>query len=66
MSSQHSASIFQDRTYQAPITNAFDISGAFQGEYLGGPRGPVPSSKTFYLYVTATINSMKISFNDGY
>ena len=25
----------------------------------GGPRGPVPPSKIFYLYVTATINSIK-------
>ena len=26
--------------------------------------GPVPPSKIFYLYVTATIYSMKLSFND--
>ena len=30
------------------------------GVYLGGP---VPPFKFFYLYVTATISSMKISFN---
>ena len=31
---------------------------------LGGLRGPVPPFQFFCLYVTATINSMKISFND--
>ena len=29
MRSQHSASVFKDRTYQVPITIAFDIGGAF-------------------------------------
>ena len=34
------------------------------GVDLGGPREPVPPpSKIFYLHVTSTINSMKISFN---
>ena len=31
---------------------------------FGGAGGPVPPFKIFYLHVTATINSMKISFND--
>ena len=35
------------------------------GADLGGSNGAsVPPSKIFYLYVTATINSMKISLND--
>ena len=34
------------------------------GADLGGPRGPLPPFKIFYLYVTATMNSMKITFND--
>ena len=33
------------------------------GVDLGGARGPVTLSKLFY--VTATINSIKISFNDA-
>ena len=39
----------------------------FPGADLGGSRGPVPPSKIFYLYVTATATTyknMKISFND--
>ena len=35
------------------------------GANLGGAKGAsAPPSKFFYLYVTATINSIKISFND--
>ena len=36
------------------------------GEDLEGAKGASapPPSNIFYLYVTATINSMKISFND--
>ena len=32
--SPHSASVFQDRMYQAPITIAFDMSGAFTEDLL--------------------------------
>ena len=38
-----------------------------QAKIKGGFRGgSSPPSKVFYLYVTATINIMKISFNDVY
>ena len=37
----------------------------YAGADLGGAKGAsAPPSKIFYLYVTATVNSMKISFND--
>ena len=36
----------------------------FSGADLGGQGASAPLSKFFYLYVTATINCMKISFND--
>ena len=34
------------------------------GANLGGQGGQCPPSEFFYLYVTATINSMKILFSD--
>ena len=52
-------------TYQHQLACNWKIYlQALSGADLGGSRGPVPPSKLFYLYVTATINSMKISFND--
>ena len=33
------------------------------GADLGGQGGQCPPSKNFYLYVTATVYSMKILFN---
>ena len=30
----------------------------------GGPGGPVPPFKNFFIYVTIAINIMKIVFND--
>ena len=35
-----------------------------KGGFRGRPREPVPPFKNFYLYVTATINNMNITFND--
>ena len=46
--------------YIAIFLQSVHISGAD----LGGAKGAMPPFKTFYLYVTTTINSMKISFND--
>ena len=40
---------------------AMEITAAFRSRFRGA-KGP--ASNIFYLYVTATINSMKISFND--
>ena len=36
----------------------------YAGTGLGGDGGQFSSFKNFYLYVTATINSMKITFSD--
>ena len=41
------------------INNLLAIRDGFMG-----PRGPVPPSNFVYLYVTATLNNVKISFND--
>ena len=49
--------------HEAPLGGTYMFL-VLAGTDLGGSRGPVPPLKTFYLYVTATINSMKISFND--
>ena len=49
---------------QTPHKVALFIHVHASGTGLGGPRGPVPPFKIFYLYVTATIYSMKILFND--
>ena len=41
------------------LCSSIYIRGGFRG-----PRGPVPPLQIFFTYNTATINSMKISFND--
>ena len=47
--------------YTSFIVNDLCMQGRFRG---GGKGASVPPSNTFYLHVTSTINSMKISFND--
>ena len=47
------------------VTHNATFTTMVRGRFKGGPRRPVPPpSKIFYLYVTATINSKKFSFND--
>ena len=45
--------------------NQHDGDTSFRGRFSGGVKGsvPPPPSNFFYLYVTATINNMKIISN---
>ena len=43
------------RAYKSPLLSGVDP---------GGVKGASAPFRNFYLYVTATINSMTISFND--
>ena len=53
------------RFIQLSLAKTLYMGNTCRDGFRGGGKGPVPPpSNFFYLYVTATINSKKISFND--